>query len=88
MATIPVDELKIIELFEFAISSHQVGLCKPHPGIYKVAIDRANVSSPEAIVFFDDLAANVEAAKSAGMRAHQVRGVDQLRERLIGEGLL
>ena len=82
------NELRIIELFEFAISSHQVGLCKPHPDIYKVAIDRAKVSSPEAIVFFDDLAANVEAAKSAGMRAYQVRGVDQLRERLVSERLL
>jgi len=82
------NELKIIELFEFAISSHQVGSCKPHPGIYKVAIDRAQVSSPEAIVFFDDLAANVEAAKSAGMRAHQVRGVEELRARLMGEALL
>ena len=82
------NELRIIELFEFAISSHQVGLCKPHRDIYKVAIDRANVSLPEAIVFFDDLAANVEAAKSAGMRAYQVRGVDQLRERLVTEGLL
>ena len=81
-------ELRIIELFEFAISSHQVGLCKPHPDIYKAAIDRANVSSPDAIVFFDDLAANVEAAKSAGMRAHQVRGVDDLRARLMSEGLL
>ncbi len=57
-------------------------------GIFKVAIDRAKVSSPDAIVFFDDLAANVEAAKSAGLRAHQVRGVDQLRERLVSEGLL
>jgi HAD superfamily hydrolase (TIGR01509 family) len=81
-------ELRIIELFEFAISSHQVGLCKPHPDIYKVAIDRAKVSSPEAMVFFDDLATNVEAAKSAGMRAYQVRGVDQLRERLASERLL
>lgn len=81
-------ELRIIELFEFAISSHQVGLCKPHPDIYRVAIDRARVSSPGAIVFFDDLAANVEAARAAGMRAHQVRGVDQLRERLVSEGLL
>jgi HAD superfamily hydrolase (TIGR01509 family) len=82
------NELRIIELFEFAISSHQVGLCKPHPHIYKVAIDRARVSSPDAIVFFDDLAANVEAARAAGMRAFQVRGVDQLRERLVNEGLL
>jgi len=82
------NELKVLELFEFAISSHQVGVCKPHPDIYKVAIDRAKVSSPDAIVFFDDLAANVEAAKSAGMRAHQVRGVDELRARLMGEALL
>jgi HAD superfamily hydrolase (TIGR01509 family) len=81
-------ELRIIELFEFAISSHQVGLCKPGPDIYKVAIDRAKVSSPDAIMFFDDLAANVDAAKAAGMRAYQVRGVDQLRDRLVTEGLL
>lgn len=81
-------ELRIIELFEFAISSHQIGLCKPHPDIYKAALDRAKVSSPDAIVFFDDLPANIEAARAAGMRAHQVRGVDQLRERLNAEGLL
>lgn len=82
------NELRIIELFEFAISSHQVGLCKPHRDIYTVAIDRANVSSADGIVFFDDLAANVEAAKSAGMRAYQVRGVEELRARLATEGLL
>ena len=80
-------ELRIIELFEFAISSHQVGLCKPDPEIFKLAIERARVSSPQAIVFFDDLAANVEAAKSAGLRAYQVRGVDELRRRLASEGL-
>jgi glucose-1-phosphatase len=82
------NELRIIEMFEFAISSHQVGLCKPHPDIYKAALDRAKVSSPDAIVFFDDLAANVDAAKSVGLRAYQVRGVDELRERLIKERLL
>ena len=82
------NELRIIELFEFAISSHQVGLCKPDPAIYKIALERAKVSSPDAIVFFDDLAANVEAAKSVGLRAYQVRGVDELRERVNREGLL
>jgi len=82
------NELQIIELFEFAISSHQVGFCKPDPQIFHVALERADVSSPDAIVFFDDLAANVEAAKSTGLRAHQVRGVDELRERLISEALL
>ena len=39
-------------------------------------------------MFFDDLAGNVEAARSVGLRAHQVRGVDSLREHLAREGLL
>ena len=82
------NELRIIELFEFAIASHEVGLCKPDPQIYEIALERAKVSSPDAIVFFDDLAANVEAAKSVGLRAFQVRGVDELRDRLIAERLL
>jgi epoxide hydrolase-like predicted phosphatase len=82
------NELRILELFEFAISSHQVGLCKPDPEIYKIALERAQVSSPDAIVFFDDLAANVDAAKSIGLRAYQVRGVDELRASLYAEGLL
>jgi putative hydrolase of the HAD superfamily len=81
-------ELLLFELFEFAMSSHEVGLCKPDPQIFHLAIDRANVLSPDAIVFFDDRAANVEAAKSVGLRAYQVRGVDELRERLIAERLL
>ena len=82
------NELRIIDLFEFAISSHQVGLCKPDPEIYKIALERAKVSSPDAIVFFDDLAANVDAAKSVGLRAYQVRGVEELRARLVSERLL
>ena len=82
------NELRILELFEFAMSSHEVGLCKPDPEIYKIALERANVSSPDAVIFFDDLAANVEAAKSVGMRAHRVRGVDELRARLQHERLI
>jgi len=82
------NELRIIELFEFAISSHQVGLCKPDPAIYRMAVERANVTSPDAIAFFDDLAANVEAARSVGLRAYHVRGVEELYARLSAEGLL
>lgn len=81
------NELKVLELFEFAISSHEVGLCKPDPAIYKVAIDRAGVA-PDAIMFFDDLPANVEAACAVGMRGRQARGVEGVRAALVAEGLL
>lgn len=82
------EELRITEMFEFALSSHQLGLCKPDPEIFKVALEHARVSTPEAIMFFDDLPANVAAAKSVGLRAFEVRGVDSLRRRLAREGVL
>ncbi len=83
-----IHELRIVELFEFAISSRQVGLFKPQPEIYRVALDRAKVSSPEAVMFFDDLEANVEAARSVGLQARRVRGVEELRRQLKADGLL
>ena len=81
------NELKVLDLFEFAISSHQVGLCKPDPEIYKIALERAQLE-PDAVMFFDDLAANVDAAASLGIRARQVHGVDGIREALIKENIL
>jgi putative hydrolase of the HAD superfamily len=81
-------ELRILELFEFAISSHQVGLAKPNPDIFRVAIERAQVSTPDAIMYFDDLDANVAAANAAGMRAYRTRGVEELRGRVKANGLL
>jgi glucose-1-phosphatase len=81
------NELRAIELFEFAISSHQVGLSKPNPEIFKVALDRAHLPA-DSVMFFDDLQANVAAATSIGIHARQVRGVDAVRACLVAEGLL
>ena len=81
------NELKILDPFEFAISSHQVGLCKPDPAIFRIALERARLEA-ENVMFFDDLAANVEAAKSLGIHARQVRGVDGIRDALVKEKIL
>ena len=86
--TIGEHELRLLDLFEFAISSHQVGAMKPDQAIFRYALERARVSSPDAIMFFDDLEVNVRAARDAGLRAHQVRGVDELREQLVRERVL
>lgn len=81
------NELNVLDLFEFAISSHQVGLCKPDPAIFEVAINRARVA-PDHVMFFDDLAVNVAAACELGILGRQVRGVDGVRQCLLTEGLL
>ena len=80
-------DLGVNELFEVAISSHQVGFYKPDPRIYQAALDRLGVP-PDAVMFFDDAPANVAAAAALGMRAFQVNGVEGVRERLVAEGLL
>ena len=70
-----------------AISSHQVGLYKPDPQMYLIALDRLGVS-PDSVMFFDDVPANVAAASALGIRAFQVEGVEGVRSRLIQEHLL
>lgn len=80
-------DLGINDLFDVAISSHQVWFCKPDPRIYQVALDRLGIS-PDEVMFFDDVDANVIAASQMGMRAFQVNGVEGVRERLVAERLL
>ena len=81
------NDIGVTELFEVAISSHQVGLCKPDPAIYRLALDRLRVA-PEAVLFFDDLKPNVTAASALGIRAFQVEGVEEVRRCLVREHLL
>ena len=49
------------------------GLAKPDPAIYRLAAERVGVPIGRCF-FIDDLAENVEAARAAGMTAHQFRG--------------
>jgi glucose-1-phosphatase len=80
-------DLGVTDLFEIALSSHQVGLRKPDPRIYLTALDRLGVS-PHAVMFFDDVHENVVSAAALGIRAFQVDGVQGVRERLTREHLL
>ena len=58
---IPVDEL-----FEHIIDSSAVGIRKPNPQIFTLALDALGIQANEA-VFLDDLPANVAAAESLGI---------------------
>lgn len=62
-AMIPVDEL-----FEVIIDSSAIGIRKPDPRIYQMALDQLGVAA-ERSVFLDDAAGNIEAARSVGMHA-------------------
>ncbi len=72
------------------LASHEVGSRKPDAPFYE-ALERAAGVAPEAIVFFDDLAANIDAAVQRGWIAHQITDdrdpIAQMAERLDALGV-
>ncbi|HEY0324734.1 MAG TPA: HAD family phosphatase [Allosphingosinicella sp.] len=62
-------------------------LMKPDPAIYYLALDRFRIAARDAL-FIDDRQINVDGALAVGMRAHLFTGAEDLRARLVAEGLL
>jgi epoxide hydrolase-like predicted phosphatase len=54
------------DVFDEMIISAEIGLMKPDPRIYRLALEKLGVQ-PEESVFLDDVLVNVEAARSLGM---------------------
>jgi putative hydrolase of the HAD superfamily len=67
---------ELARLFDVVISSANAGLQKPDPAIYRHAEARIGARASE-IVFLDDVATHVDAAKALGWRAFLFRSTDQ-----------
>ena len=70
------------------VLSHEVGMRKPEPRIYAAALKIAGVKKPAEALLIDDLAANVKAARQAGLIAIRYRNPEQLARRLKALGVL
>jgi putative hydrolase of the HAD superfamily len=74
--------------FDAQIVSCEVGLLKPDPEIYRLALQRLQVEAA-ATLFVDDRAENVAGAEAAGLRGLQFTGdasIAALRERAARVG--
>ncbi|MAY74218.1 MAG: hypothetical protein CMJ31_05710 [Phycisphaerae bacterium] len=75
---------------ELPHASHLLGLAKPDPAIY-AAFTKAVAVDSDQILFFDDLAENIEAARTAGWQAvhidHTTETADQIRLGLKNRGI-
>ena len=60
--------LPLDELFHAVVDSSEVGVRKPDPAIYLLALERVGGIAPERAVFVDDFAGNVAAARALGMQ--------------------
>ncbi len=79
-----VDRIRRFHLFSFTdcfLVSSFVGLRKPDPALYQLALDLAQVSGEES-VYIDDRALMVEMGRRAGMRAIQHKDVASTRHEL------
>jgi HAD superfamily hydrolase (TIGR01509 family) len=63
-------------LFDDLVISAEVGIVKPDPRIYQLAVDRLGVH-PDECVFIDDILINVEAARQQGLLAIQFLDTQQ-----------
>lgn len=71
----------LVDYFDYAIFSAEVGLAKPDPEIYRYLLREMDVSAEEA-VFIDDIAENVEAAQQLGIHAIQFKEREQVLQAL------
>lgn len=72
--------------FDEIVYSAMLGVCKPDRVFFTNAQARMGVAAAQSILFVDDNAANVDAARACGWRAMLYRGPDSLREALARWG--
>jgi putative hydrolase of the HAD superfamily len=72
--------------FDFFFSSCYVGLRKPSPQIYRLALDVLQCE-PDEVIFIDDRAGNAAAAAALGIHAIRYQGVEQLERELAMLGI-
>lgn len=73
--------------FEGIVNSGEEGVIKPDPAIFRLLVDRHGIT-PEATLFIDDAAANVDAARALGFHAVRFESPGALGDELVRLGLL
>jgi 2-haloacid dehalogenase len=78
-----VEHAGIAGLLDFVLSVEEVGVYKPHPRVYQLAVDRLEIA-PGAIVFVSSNAWDAHAASAFGLPAVWCNRYGQPREHLPG----
>ncbi len=63
-----VDYIGVGHLFDFSIKAEDVGVAKPDPAIFQLAIDQANVAVEQILHVGDDPIGDIQGAQAMGMK--------------------
>lgn len=72
------DDMKLGEVFNHIFSSAYIGLKKPHPDFFINIINRFNLNTQE-VLFVDDLAKNVQAAETVGIKSNLYKKLESFK---------
>lgn len=72
--------------FDGLVLSHEVGLMKPDARIFRLTLDKFGLA-PQRTVFIDDILANVDGARAAGLQAIHYQSAEQVRQELTNLGV-
>ncbi len=67
----------VVNKFDMWVLSYEVGVMKPAPEIYRIALDKAGVGAEEAI-FIDDIKGHVQGAQGLGISSVEFKSVAQI----------
>ncbi len=81
-----IDTFGLRDHFEMFLSSCYLGVRKPEPEIYRMAVDIVQ-RSPQECIFVDDRALNLECAALAGITPIHFRDSDTLQHDLAAAGV-
>jgi len=73
-----IQQFRLHHFFDAFVSSCEVGMRKPDPGIFRLAMGIAQ-ASPEQCLYFDDRQILVDAATKTGMACYRHKGLDATR---------
>ncbi len=76
-----INEFQMPLYCEYIYSSHLLQVAKPEPEVFTIVLDKLGAKAG-SVLFFDDKAENIKAAQELGINSHQVKGIDQLRQKL------
>lgn len=80
-------EHDLSQFFNVIVVSSEVGMVKPSPEIFQLALEQLGVGAPETI-FIDDNPRHVEAAALLGINAIQFESAHQLKSELSKRGVV
>lgn len=79
-----VKKFKLHECFDAFVSSSEVGMRKPDPGIFRLALGVAH-AEPGDCMYFDDRPILAEAARKLGIKAYHHQDFEKTRDIIMGD---